>query len=775
MHVREAERTLELLRKTDDQWDQLVASDPLAIQYLRLGAISPDFQHGSTELNFGHSKALSYHLLENAPADRPDLRLFALGHLIHLAGDATAEVFVSPWVWAAHPLGVYDLFVGGDNSRGESETIMEGFSEITLGSWDPVVDVLYDFYLEGEEARGRMDAILEWYCEQGKAQTGGDNDCQQVRLEIFEKLDTANELLGTLTRDEGKAFFHNLMNRPPDDLIWLFTGGLLQSLIGSSLDPSAHAPWEVRRFKDGIFGDEQWWEFYEESFADMAPAFTRDHLETQNTSWPEYNGGALAGGNHQSVMQFLPERYSYGEGLIVDQLLWLGSDGQPVDKVTVDGGTSRHSAQVRFFGTLPVAGTVRGVVRKDRPGFLATDDEVLGEATLEVDIRPNSYTTEGRSMLTIEFDAHPDEALGYYVELLLDDEPLPWFTSSWDALWSIEEAPLFWGLYRDNFGTYDRFPGSLRYAGTEVATGALFVTLRYDVADLAVPDAEVSVDGSEPVRVGGNGLVAFDRLDPGARNVTVTFPGLEPIHATAEVVAAAEVWLDLTLGALPQVSAPKWSSDGCVPLAWDPVVVGGPLATALFARLTGTEEWTELPVIDDPALCVEASDGDKFAVEVLIEFGDDHSPEIAKTEEVSFDSSAPELAVPTVSMDCNTVTVDFSPAEPHSGMAELRFRLGADEWTTLAAEATSLSFESLDTEERTLTISVINGAGLETLEEITIERAPACTDGETEGADPPPTAEDMMDGKTTTAGRATGCALTPPTWARVTALLPLRR
>ncbi len=134
MHVREAERTLQVLREVDDQWDILVQSDPLARQYLRLGAISPDFQHGSAELTFGHSKALSYHLLESAPDDRADLKLFALGHLIHLAGDATAEAFVSPWVWAAHPLGMYDLFVGGDGQVGESETIMEGFSEITLGS-----------------------------------------------------------------------------------------------------------------------------------------------------------------------------------------------------------------------------------------------------------------------------------------------------------------------------------------------------------------------------------------------------------------------------------------------------------------------------------------------------------------------------------------------------------------------------------------------------------------------------------------------------------------
>lgn len=770
MHVREAERTLQILQEVDDSWQQLVDSDPLARQYLRLGAISPDFQHGSTALDFGHSKALSYHLLDAAPDDRADLKLFALGHLIHLAGDATAEVFVSPWVWAAHPLGLYDLFVGGDGRAGESETIMEGFSEITLGTWDPVIDVLYDFYLEGEDARARMDDILGWYCEQGRAFTDGDNDCDQVRIEILDKLATADDLLGALPRDEAKAYFADLLNKPPDELLWLFTGGLLQSLIGSTLDGSEHQPWEVRRFAED-FGDEQWWGFYEESFEDMAGSFSRDHLQTRNSAWPEWNAGGLAGGNHQSVMLMAPDSYAYGKGLIVDQLRWTDDAGADVDAVPADAATGRYAAELRFFSALPVAGTVRAVVRKDRPGFAATADEVLGEATLQIDIDPLAYTTVERSILTVPFDADPEQAVGFYVELTLDDEARPWFTSSWDQLWGIEEAPLFWRMYRDNFGTYHRFPGSLPLAAPAVETGALLVAVRYDVADLAIPDAQVSVDGGDPVQVGGNGVAAFDQLPPGSRNITVTFAGLdETAHATAEVTAGGQTWADLTLGATPRVSAPAWATDSCVPLTWDPVLVGRPLATALWARLAGEEEWTELPVVDEPTLCDRSetgvADGAKAQVELRIEFGADRSPEVAKSDEVAFDSSPPELPAPVVSVTCDGVTVDISPSEPHSGIAELGWTVGATDdgaWTALDAAQTSFSFDPSPTAERLLTVRAVNGAGLQTIVEAPVPPAQACADselGDGGGDEPPqPSAEEFLGGGEAPTATGPGCAV----------------
>ncbi len=782
MHVREAERTLQVLREVDDQWDILVQSDPLARQYLRLGAISPDFQHGSAELTFGHSKALSYHLLESAPDDRADLKLFALGHLIHLAGDATAEAFVSPWVWAAHPLGMYDLFVGGDGQVGESETIMEGFSEITLGSWDPVIDVLYDFHLEGEEAQARMDAILEWYCEQGKALTGGDNDCDQVRAEVVDKLATANEILGALGREEAKVFFGDILNKPPDELVWLFTGGLLQSLIGSELNASAHQPWEVRRFLHDVFGDEEWWGFYDESFESMAANFTRDHLATRNTGWPAWNAGALGGGNHQSVMLHLPETYAYGEGLIVDDLHWTDSDGDPVTAIPAGDGAGRYAAQIRLFATLPIAGAVHAVVRKDRPGFAATDDEVIGEATLQIDIDPLTYTTTARSVITVEFDAQPDDALGFYVELTLNDEPRPWFTSSWDQLWSIEEAPLFWQMYRNNFGTYQRFPGSLPYAEPAVGTGALFVAVRYDVADLALPDARVTVDGGEPVRVGSNGVAVFDALPPGQHQAEATFPGVDGTATlSVEVTAGGEAWVDLDLGGPPVVSAPAWATTGCVPLTWDPVMVGWPLATALWARLAGDEEWTDLAVLEEPALCVEVPDGEKVSVELRIEFGEGRSPEIAKTGEVAFDASPPELGDLDVSHNCGATAVGVSVAETHSELTGLQWQLGDGEWNDLTLDANSFGFGTPHTAERRLTVKATNSAGLEASVEAMVRGPAGCGDpapapDETDGDGPPDPvtpADPPTDVEGAKISGGGGCATVLPT--ALVAWGPIRR
>ena len=105
VHVREAARTLELLTAKDAAWAE-AAKQPLALAYMQLGSIAPDFEWAADAVHFGHSKELSYHLVDAAKSAPPGYAFFALGHLTHQASDPAGETFFTPAVFSSAAVGM---------------------------------------------------------------------------------------------------------------------------------------------------------------------------------------------------------------------------------------------------------------------------------------------------------------------------------------------------------------------------------------------------------------------------------------------------------------------------------------------------------------------------------------------------------------------------------------------------------------------------------------------------------------------------------------------
>lgn len=697
VHVREAARTLELLAAQDAEWAAAAALPEAAI-WLRAGSISPDFQWITGKLGFGHSKPLSYHLLE--VADTPERRLFALGHLAHLCSDASSEVFLGPTLFASQPLGMFDLFADADDAKGETEGICEGVGDFVFGDWDAVVDLLYDVYLGGPDSEELFVAIFDWYCVEGSAFSGKPDQCAGARAEVAAKLDQGKQLLGGFDREGAKSFLHAIIDAPLGDLLDVVGGGFASALLGSQAAKSVHFDEEMARAKKSALADPAFWGLYEESFVDLGPLLTLDHLETGYVGWPDWEPKGFVSGNLQSMLLFLPGAYAWGHGLLVDDVSWWGQDGAPVAEVTADLAGQEMTAHVRLFTGLPIAGTVHAVVRKDLPGF-TTSGPVVGEASVDVDLDPALFTTTKRPVVDIPFTADTDGALGFILELRLDDEQRPWFTTSLDRVWTIPSLPLHWPVYTANFGTYGHWPPSLPVTLAPTTPGALMVRAHQHPDGPPLAGALITVKETQAGAVAAqNGVAWFDTLPPGTYTVDATGAGLlsrGPAEATVE--PRGLTWAHVALERVPQVTMEPatWTAAPCLPFTWDVAAFEG-LATGFEAR--GIDTWSKDEVtppaaVDgagDGELCVpEVADGVRVAVGLRALYPD--GPGIAEGVGVAvgIDRSPPVISegLAVVPVDPNgcleaweatpalvPVTLTVTYEEPHSGTSSFQVALG---------------------------------------------------------------------------------------------------
>lgn len=738
VHVREADRTLELLA-ADPSW-AAAAATPAATTWLRAGAISPDFQWLTGALGFGHAKTLSYHLLD--VADTPERRLFALGHLTHICSDASAETFLTPTLFASAPLGMFDLFAGYDDARGESEAICEGVGDFVFGDWDAVVDLLYDVYLGGPGTEELFVAIFDWYCAEGAAWSGVPVQCEAAREDVQSKLDQAKGLFGGFDREGAKELLHQLIDMPLPALLDAVGGGFASALLGARASKGPHFAAEMARAKESALVDPALWDLYEQSFAELGPLLAVDHLELRPTGWPAYEGKALISGNLQSILRFLPAAYAFGQGLHVDDVAWLDADGEPVTEVDAALAGQPLVARARLFAGLPVAGTVRAVVRKDLPGF-TTQGPVVGEAELAVDLDPARSTWEPRPIIEVPFTADTAGALGFVLEFTLNSETRPWFTTSFDRAWTIPSLPLHWPVYTDNFGTYGHWPPSLPVAPEPSTPGALLVRARQHPSDKAVPGVLVTIAETQSgALTAANGVARFEPLPPGSYTVDAGGTWVSRGPATAEVTSLGVAWAHLSLEAVPMVSVSgAWTAEPCVPFTWDAAAFEG-LATGFEAR--AVDAWSDAELLapadtgtaGEGALCVDVADGLKLKVAVRAVYPDGAGLAEGRSAAIGVDRSGPTLtAGPTVKPlkpdACLTagvptptlvpVTITASWEEPHSFVAAVRIAFGDGPWLDLPVPDDGPWKAHVDptavgasVQDPTLRLRIVNGAGVAT-------------------------------------------------------------
>lgn len=762
-HSREATAALAALAESDPAWAEAAAA-PLSGTFLAFGAISPDFQHMS-DLPFGHHSAISFAMLDEAVAAGDAQRAaFALGHLCHIASDGSSEAFVVPTLFSLAPIGIFDLFEG-QSAVQESELIVESYGDLITGDWDLVVDVLYDFWLGGDEAVARFDATFAWYCETGAAVTGKPVDCLAARDSLAETLELVSSLIGGLERAEAKEFVEDITALPIDELLGIAMSGLFDSLLaGAGASPGADFDREVARLNTTALVTPELWAFYDDSLADLGPAFALDFLAAGATAWPKYDAEAIKVGNLLSLMRFLPESYDVSTGFLVDALSWHDPDGAPVSELPPGLAGQTLTAHVRFFSALPLQGTVRGVVKGDLPGLDAALDPVLGEAQVIVDIDPHDYATTPRHELDIAFDADPAGLLGFYLELTVGDAPRPTFTTSWDQLWGIPSLALERPLYREEFATYGPWPSSLPVADPDVDGAMAFVVVRRAPAGAGIAGAMVSMDGGPALSTPDNGIALFGELAPGAHLVAVEAAGWAPVAPLDFTLAPLQhAWPEVVLHAVaePTVPAPWWGSTSCVPVSWDPSPFGDQSEVMLAELLDADSGGALTPLAElktrtgTGEVCVAADalpDGVSVRARVLPRYLDDSLGVEATSSPTSLDGSPPAIAVlgvVTGAPDCRppgralpyrpqtTLVVETSDA--HAPITEAAWRLGGGTWQPVEPGVIDVPVaESWGALESSVELRAVNAAGLEATAEVPLPRMTELAECEEPVADPDP-------------------------------------
>ncbi|NOZ02168.1 MAG: carboxypeptidase regulatory-like domain-containing protein, partial [Deltaproteobacteria bacterium] len=636
----------------------------------------------------------------------PRFSWFVLGHLAHLNSDNLCESFMTGTVFGSAPIGMFDLLDNQMTPRGESEDIVETYGDLITGDWDAFVDMLFDFWFDGEVAKDRAREIILWYFEAGADYYNKDSDCAAALADLESKLDSAEKYIGGFTREQDKELFANLTSQPLEDLVDLFTAGTVQSLLG---DQAGLTPWvkeEVQRFKKTALVDPDFWLLYDDQLSMLGPTWTLARL-TGNplAAWPAWDANAMISGNIQSVMQFDPDEYAVIPGLLVDLVEWREAGGGAVSKATADMNGEPASVRVRFFSSLPFEGKITGVVKKDRPGFDANLDEVLGAADLDVSIDPLEYVGGDRSLLEIPFTVDLDGAMGFYVELFSEGSDLPFFTTSWDRLWTgADQIDLERPMYRDFFGTYGHWPPSLPVAEPEAKPSVLFVKVRLAPAGAGLPGVVVTVqeDGDSSI-TGANGLAVFSNLTEGTWTVDAKAEGYSSEgEVSATLGPLDESWIDLPLHAVPRVTGPGefWSNRTCMPFDWDVAPFG--------AQAAGFTAWMEVKDREAPPkeinvglsgesiVCVKppARDGDLLRVGVKAEYVDDTWGVEGFSSWVSIDGSPPVVSRAEAGVHGNPpclqdpgmvpylppvdVVVDFE--EPNSPLTAVHWRAGERGW-----------------------------------------------------------------------------------------------
>lgn len=737
IHCREADRALEMIIELDDSWANDMEG-PYARSYLRMGANSPDFQWAADGLNFGHSKELSYHLLQSAQSLGPEHRLFALGHLAHVAGDASAEVFVTPTLFASAPIGPMDLFVGDDNAKAESEAILEGYGDLVNGDWLAVVECIWDLRLESPEAWQRFEDVFLWYCEAGN-ELYDNSDCALALENLDQSFGVADDLLGSSDLEGAKALISLLIDQPLEALFDLYSSGLLSFLLGQEAAESENFDFYSNHFLTGPLVDPKLWTIYDKHFQDLGPAFTRDHYEHEITGWPEYDGVSIISGNIQSLLQFLPQYYSAQPGLHVTDLRWFNAEGEQVSDISMADAGKSMTAEVRLFSALPFAGTVYGHVLRDMPGLTPDLDEWVGEGEVSMDIDPLNYSLTPQTFLTIPFTVDADGVNGFYVELFVGEDEKPWFSTSSDRLWEIQELPMNLPVYH-HFDTYQDYPNSLKVADAENNQGSLLLHINVAPNGPGIAGASATIL-EETTSTNDTGNATFPTLEPVFYDGSASAEGYSTETKSIPVATGAPSWNSIALHGLPSPALPQWvPSNTCIPVTWNTEVFADQ-AVDFNARATSpdqSDEWIStrsMGIEGKGELCADAplENGLELIVALVAVYGDGTEGIQEWTEPVRLDGSEPdfqEMIQTLVPLNCAELSEDTFPGftlsiqvrDLESGIAKATYSMGGeDDWQEIEFEAqddekwTVISFskdsKTATQETEGLSLRIYNNAG----------------------------------------------------------------
>ncbi len=698
-HIGEAVRYIEMLEEqplAGPKGDIALLSDPEILPYFKLGATFPDI--GRVLPGFcrdSHDEPFGYYFFEQGveeSAQAPWKQAFALGYLLHICGDISAQLFVTQRFAVLGKWGELSVIEGvmDDHPGGENELLVEAWLEIEFADLSQYVYLL-SFFLQGT----RLDEVLDFYNTSFTDFCGGtamgDVDMAQQRLIVVQMMSDWVEFAESQNGD------------PWHDLVAAWRAGI--GLDGQSLildrQSSLINERELTRLLEGpTFSDPDFWNLYPDQYKELGPTILRVFEPGENwyDVWPTWSAQTMSAASIGSLAHFLPDLFHPDADVIVWDVAWTDGEGAPLSEVDAMNLPAQICCEVELYATSEVARTVSARIRRHIVGVDPGADPILGSESVSFGHDPYAYSTTDLADVRVCVDpgGTTDDAWGYVMDLVTASYPdKPFFTTNFGAFYAVGEIDIL-GLtsYQTIYDTYEKWPRSIRLTGQEFALGQY--VLRGKVVDAAtgfhVPFARILINETESLETNANGYFEISGLAEGPTTITPTLASyyVPPVAGYVfEGAAGDNLYVEAAMDPRPEVIAPGafYPSNATLPVQWEAgELVGSPY---YFSAAVGTDVMQD----DVAAWCgvgknfqatidfdSPVADGAMIYASVRVSDGDTDFP-IGFSGGVVMDGSLPEepeIAINPhrITHSGDTVEIALTSVDEHSGIAGYEIAVG---------------------------------------------------------------------------------------------------
>lgn len=541
VHIREGARTFELLKEQKHPLAQTLEGTD-ALPFVQIGAIFPDLQLVLKSIKKGtHSWALGKFLVENAKGEAFWKQAMALGFLIHIASDASAESMFTPYYNIKSALGPVDVLRGTDDQRGEGEMELwvEFLNEFYNGDTDAGLTLLDQFISNPQPAPSpyNMGVLVTHFCQQANLYFSGQfGDCDEMVAELNQTLGKATAAIDDFGLANAKALLQAARGLPPSAIVELLlnsNGSGISSIlsafglnVGGDLDG---VQW--LRFKNSeMMSSATFFADYGTLFATLGPWFAYENLlgDSVNGDWPRYRGTNIIAGNIQGLVGHLdPATNQQNAGQLVYDLRFEDPlTGNALTEIDAKNAPASVRVRLQLVNLRHESAAITLRVLADRPGFDQGQDPLVASTTATISHDPQRYVTTQVFEIVLTFDPRPHLShLGFYVDL--QKEGKRFFSSSWDPFETLSTVDTQRPFVRRFYSTYEHWPRSLKILGGSIgdAWGRVVLAVRPPQGCPGVEGVQIRrVDGTLLAEHHPLGNYAFDGLPSQVLSFVVSAP-----------------------------------------------------------------------------------------------------------------------------------------------------------------------------------------------------------------------------------------------------------
>lgn len=438
------------------------------IMMLRLGAIWPDIARVLVDLDDApgkvdenmvdpHNRHFNSYLLDDALALYPQQQwklAFALGNLMHNAGDIVAQDMLVQHLAVRGRIGELDVVVGyfDDYPAGEVETFIEGALEFMEPAFD-IYREMVDHFLLNEDGRRRLLEVTNFYLAMYEDYFGVRVKMSPQRAAKWVAYFLADPRRIPATHHGGEALYRFALSGCADPTpladLSIDWDELLRLLGGPAITP---AYWDT---------------YYDEGYYLLPPTILLTFANGQGyyDVFPNWSAKMMKSGVIQSLANYLPDQMTVEDGRFVMDMNWYPNDALvSITSIEAVSPPATVTLQVVLYdvpGRSSTENTVTLRVRED-----SDDATLVASASADVHVDPWTYDVNAPTTLSVEFApaaSIANGATGFIAELALGDDPqaLPYFTTDWSLYNQIDEIDMTKQAYTLQYSTYGRWPYSL--------------------------------------------------------------------------------------------------------------------------------------------------------------------------------------------------------------------------------------------------------------------------------------------------------------------------